>query len=46
MARNIVGSLVECCRGRILQVKMQKILEAKDRGATVPTAPACGLFLE
>ncbi len=46
MVRNIVGTLVEVGRGKIPPLKIKEILESKDRQASGPTAPACGLFLE
>jgi tRNA pseudouridine38-40 synthase len=45
MVRNIVGTLVEVGRGSLGAEAMERILEAKDRGAAGPTAPAQGLFL-
>lgn len=46
MVRNIVGTLVEMGRGRILSLKMKEILESRDRRKAGQTAPAQGLFLE
>jgi tRNA pseudouridine38-40 synthase len=46
MVRNIVGTLVEVGRGRILSHETQNILESRDRRRAGPTAPAQGLFLE
>lgn len=45
MVRIIAGTLMEAGGGRMAPEKMQKILEAKDRAAAGPTAPACGLIL-
>jgi tRNA pseudouridine38-40 synthase len=45
MVRNIVGSLVEVGLGRWQPRKMIEILEAKDRTAAGPIAPAAGLCL-
>ncbi|GBR75062.1 tRNA pseudouridine synthase A, partial [Candidatus Termititenax aidoneus] len=40
--RNIVGTLVEIGRGKPYDI--ESILNARDRGAAGPTAPAAGLF--
>ena len=45
MVRNIVGTLVEIGRGRWKPDMIETILEAKDRNAAGPIAPACGLCL-
>jgi tRNA pseudouridine38-40 synthase len=45
MVRNIVGTLVEVGRGGLAAEEMARILEARDRSAAGPTAPAQGLFL-
>jgi tRNA pseudouridine38-40 synthase len=45
MVRNIVGTLVEAGVGRRQPEKMVEILEAKDRTAAGPIAPAEGLCL-
>jgi len=45
MVRNIVGTLVEIGRGRWKPEKITEILEAKDRRAAGPIAPAEGLCL-
>jgi len=45
MVRNIVGTLVEVGLGRWKPERMDKILEAKDRTAAGPIAPAAGLCL-
>lgn len=45
MVRNIMGTLVEVGRGRWQPVKITEILEAKNRTAAGPLAPAQGLCL-
>jgi tRNA pseudouridine38-40 synthase len=45
MVRNIVGTLVEVGVGRMLPEKITEIIEAKDRRAAGPIAPAEGLCL-
>ena len=45
MVRNIVGTLVEVGRGRWQVEKITDILDAKDRAAAGPIAPAQGLCL-
>ena len=45
MVRNIVGTLVEVGIGRLDPEKISQILEAKDRKAAGPIAPAQGLCL-
>ncbi len=45
MVRNIVGTLVEVGRAKLKPEKITKILEAKDRTAAGPIAPAAGLCL-
>ncbi len=45
MVRNIVGTLVEVGFGRLRAEKMSDILDAKDRRAAGPIAPAAGLCL-
>ena len=45
MVRIIAGTLMEIGRGHIAPQEMERILEAKDRRAAGPTAPACGLTL-
>ena len=45
MVRNIVGTLVEIGRGRWPYEVIKDILEAKDRSAAGPIAPAAGLCL-
>ena len=45
MVRIIAGTLMEVGRGNLAPDKIKEILEAKDRCAAGPTAPACGLSL-
>lgn len=45
MVRNIVGTLVEVGVGRMEPEKITEILEARDRRAAGPIAPAAGLCL-
>ncbi len=45
MVRNVVGTVVEVGRGRWSPEKITEILEAKDRTAAGPIAPAVGLCL-
>lgn len=45
MVRIIAGTLMEAGRGHITPAQMESILDARDRGAAGPTAPACGLTL-
>lgn len=45
MVRIIAGTLIEAGRGSIGPEQVKEILEAKDRRAAGPTAPACGLTL-
>ena len=45
MVRNIVGTLVEIGRGRWTPETMTDIIDAKDRTAAGPLAPAAGLCL-
>ncbi len=44
MVRNIVGSLVLVGGGKWKPIQIKEVLEAKDRKAAGPTAPACGLY--
>lgn len=45
MVRIIVGTLLEVGQGKRKPEDMQRIIEATDRGAAGPTAPAHGLLL-
>lgn len=45
MVRIIAGTLAEAGKGNLEPEDIQTILEAKDRNAAGPTAPACGLML-
>lgn len=45
MVRIIAGTLMEVGRGNYPPEKIAEILDAKDRQAAGPTAPACGLTL-
>jgi tRNA pseudouridine38-40 synthase len=45
MVRNIVGTLVEIGRGSLDVNDLPRILQARDRMAAGPTAPARGLYL-
>jgi len=45
MVRNIVGTLVEVGRGKWKPEKMNEIIEARNRTAAGPIAPAAGLCL-
>jgi tRNA pseudouridine38-40 synthase len=43
--RNFVGSLKRVGEGSWTAADLQRALEARDRAAAGPTAPACGLYL-
>ncbi len=45
MVRNIVGTALDCGRGRLTPDQFKKILTAKDRTCAGPTAPPHGLSL-
>lgn len=45
MVRIMAGTLMEVGRGKLEPEDIERILEAKDREAAGPTAPACGLTL-
>jgi len=46
MVRNMVGTLVEACSGKLSPERVKVILESRDRKHAGPTAPSKGLFLE
>ncbi len=43
--RNIAGALVWVGTGKWNEADLQRVLAAKDRNQSAPTAPACGLYL-
>jgi tRNA pseudouridine38-40 synthase len=45
MVRNVVGTLLRVGRGGLTPVEVPALLEARDRAAVGPPAPACGLYL-
>lgn len=45
MVRNIVGTLLDVARGKLILENIPAIFNAKDRKAAGPTAPPHGLFL-
>jgi tRNA pseudouridine38-40 synthase len=45
MVRNLVGTMLDVGRGRLIPESIPEILAARNRAAAGPTAPACGLFL-
>jgi tRNA pseudouridine38-40 synthase len=45
MARNVVGTLLRVGRGELAPTEVLALLEARDRAAVGPPAPACGLYL-
>lgn len=45
MVRIMAGTLLEVGRGRLEPEEIPRIIEARDRDAAGPTAPACGLTL-
>ncbi len=45
MVRNLVGTFLMIGKGSLKILDMRRILEAKDRSAAGPTAPASGLYL-
>ena len=45
MVRNLVGTMLDAGRGRLLCEELPGILAARSRAAAGPTAPARGLFL-
>ncbi len=46
MIRNLTGTLIEIARGRLRPEQIPQMLAARDRSASGPSAPACGLTLE
>lgn len=45
MVRNLVGTFLLVGKGSLTRTDVQRILEARQRSAAGPTAPACGLYL-
>jgi len=45
MVRNLVGTFLLVGKGTLDREGMKRILEARQRSAAGPTAPACGLYL-
>ncbi len=45
MVRNLVGTFLLVGKGTLDRAGMKRVLEARDRSAAGPTAPACGLYL-
>lgn len=45
MVRNLVGTSLQVGKGALEVDDVPRILEARDRSAAGPTAPACGLYL-
>jgi len=45
MVRNLVGTFLQVGKGALKIEDVERILEARDRSAAGPTAPACGLYL-
>ena len=45
MVRNLVGTFLLVGKGTLDRAGVKRILEARDRSAAGPTAPACGLCL-
>ena len=45
MVRNLVGTFLHVGKGTLDPAAMKRILEAGNRSAAGPTAPACGLYL-
>ena len=45
MVRNLVGTFLLVGKGTLNREGMKSILEARERSAAGPTAPACGLYL-
>ena len=45
MVRIIAGTLIQVGLGEVEPARLKDILEARDREAAGPTAPACGLTM-
>lgn len=45
MVRIMAGTLLEVQQGRLRPEEITRVIEARDRRAAGPTAPACGLYL-
>lgn len=45
MVRNLVGTFLQVGKGALAVDDVLRILEARNRSAAGPTAPACGLYL-
>jgi tRNA pseudouridine38-40 synthase len=45
MVRNLVGTFVLVGKGTVRREDLHRILNARERSAAGPTAPACGLYL-
>jgi tRNA pseudouridine38-40 synthase len=45
MVRNLVGTMLDACRGHLTVDEIPKIVAARSRPSAGPTAPARGLFL-
>ena len=45
MVRNLVGTFLLVGKGTLTQEDLRRILDARQRSAAGPTAPACGLYL-
>jgi tRNA pseudouridine38-40 synthase len=45
MVRNLVGTFVLVGKGTLSREEFRRILDARDRTAAGPTAPASGLYL-
>jgi tRNA pseudouridine38-40 synthase len=45
MVRNLVGTFLQIGKGALAVDDIARILEARNRSAAGPTAPACGLYL-